>query len=125
MNDPNDISLWKIKHEDRIIAQVLTCVPRKKSQKVVHRALNGLVYVQEIGDGTQLLFLSLFFDNQEDLLYLDECNTKGRFLSVRYRGNVYYGIIEDEMPSIETIIPGESYTMDVSFLVTLAVKDVM
>lgn len=125
MNDPNNAYLWKLSKGSQVLAQVLECVPHVKSQKVIHNALNGALYVQQIGMGSSQLDLTVLVENQEDLLEIDRCNAEGRVLSVYYRGTTYYGLINDEMPEAEANQPGKYYSVTMTFLVSLEVKDVI
>ena len=125
MNDPNDSYLWKLYNGSKILAQVLECVPCIKRHKVVHQALNGAMYVHQIGTGPRQLDLTVFVDSQEDLLSIDQCNADGKFLRVYYRGVSYFGVIEDEMPEWEAQELGKNYTGRMTFLVTNAIKDVI
>lgn len=123
MKDPNDIHLWKLKSGDKILGQVLQCIPRKRSQKATHYALNGAVYIQQLGAGSQILELKLFVESQEDLLEIDRNNCTGGLLSVYYKGVLYVGVIDGEMPEVEEQEKGRNYIATINFIVTNAVED--
>ena len=123
MNDPNDISLWKLKNGSTVLAQVLKFIPGIKSQKVVRQALNGAIYVQQIGNGVQKAAVTIFVESQEELMAVDKCNAEGRFLNAYYKGTLYFGIIEDEEIEWEEQEPGKCYTAVLNYQISNAIKD--
>lgn len=122
MNDPNDINLWKVKHDNEIIGEVLKLIPGIETQKVLHTALNGAVYVQQIGPGIKQLRLTIFVDSQDQLMKVEEANAGGGFISIQYRNKIYYGFITDDKIEWEEAKPGCCYTADVTVNYTLAVE---
>lgn len=120
-----DVSTWKVTYNGEVLAQILKCIPGVESQKVMHKTLNGSVYVQQIGVGAKKAALTLFVESQQELMNVDECNAAGGRIAAYYAGTSYFGVIENEQISWEEQQPGNCYTGEVTMLVLKAVEGVL
>lgn len=124
MNNPNDIELWKLKHGNVGLAQVLTCLPHIRSKKVIHHSLNGAPYLQQVGVGSTILDLTIFVESQDEILKIDKLNADGEVITVYYRGVTYHGFIEDEFPEWNPPInDGQHYTGKMTISVIQSIPD--
>ena len=125
MNDYDNCHTWKVRKGSTVLAQVLTFIPGIKSQKAVHQALNGAIYVQQIGGGVFEGSLTMFVESQSELLAIDKINADGEYITVIYRGNSYRGVIDEEKIEWEAQKPGQYYTAEVTFHISDIIKGVV
>ncbi len=106
-----NVNEWKVRDPSgKTLAQVLTCEPFIVGGKATHKALNGAVYIQSIGSGTENLKLSILCEDLTSKVTIDHLNDDGFMFNVTYRGLRYYGYIEEPIVQWSTIVPGSIYT---------------
>lgn len=113
-----DVTLWKVRKPDEtILAQVLRCEPYVDGGKAVHKALNGAIYIQSIGSGSEKLKLKILCESLHTKYEMDLMNDGGYLLSVVYRGIKYFGYIEEKLISWTPEVPGEMYSGTCTFVI--------
>ena len=111
-----DYTGWKMRdNSGKIIGQVLKFEKGIDRNKVVQKSLNGVVYIQTIGDGIPYADIDLFC-TREQRDFVNVAEASGEYVSVIYRDTKYYGYIEEE-PDWNANKPGEYYTATFKLLI--------
>lgn len=109
------IDTWKLSRDSVVLAQVLSFIKKIESSKVVTKALDGSVYIQTIGDGTNVADITLFASvTNKDLINV--ADAEGALVSVVYQDTQYLGYIE-ETPDWQAAEPGVWYVASIKLLI--------
>lgn len=98
---------WKVKLNNKVLAQVLGFIHGIEQSKIVSKALDGTIHIQTIGAGTKHASVAIACTREECAL-IDKAEADGSLVNVTYRDKQYSGYIESAL-SWSAIIPGEWY----------------
>ncbi len=124
MTNPQDIHNWKLMVGNEKLGQILSSIPSISGGKVIHTALNGAAYVQQIGEGVRENSIQVFCQSQAEKYRVDQLNDAGAFFSYYYNGATYFGFIKDPIITWNTTRPGECYTGSCTMIVDHVIEDI-
>lgn len=107
---------WKVRINNEIVGQVLSCFGNRESTKIVSKTIDGSITVQTIGEPVSFVELVLLCTVEEKEKFV-RYEPDGSIVSVRYRDKQYYGYFDGSV-NWSTVIPGEWYNASGKLLIT-------